>query len=73
MGGVTEMQIYEINKHVQENRAAISEIRKVIRHINSHMFGVIDDKPEGFINYKHEPVGRGFIHYHINHGRVYVL
>ena len=23
--------------------------------------------------YKHEPVGRGFIHYHINHKRVYEL
>ena len=37
------------------------------------MFDVIDDKPEGFIMYKHEPVGRGFIQYHINHERVYVL
>ena len=37
------------------------------------MFDVIDDKPEGFIMYKYEPVGRGFIHYHINHERVYVL
>ena len=39
------------------------------------MFGVIEDKPEGFIMYKHdEPgVGRGFIHYHINYERVYVL
>ena len=31
------------------------------------MFDVIDDKPEGFIMYKHEPVGLVFIHYHINH------
>ena len=41
------------------------------------MFDVIDDKPEGlpegFIMHKHEPVGRGFIHYHINHERVYIL
>ena len=37
------------------------------------MFDVVDDKPEGFIMYKHEPVGRGFIHCHINHERVYVL
>ena len=41
------------------------------------MFDVIDDKPEGvpeeLIMYKREPVGRGFIHYHINHERVYVL
>ena len=39
------------------------------------MFDVINEKPEreGFIMYKHEPVGRGFIHYHINHERVYVL
>ena len=43
------------------------------------MFDVIDDKlegvarVEGIIVYKHEPAGRGFIHYHINHGRVYVL
>ena len=38
------------------------------------MFDAIDDKPEGFIMYKHEPIiGRGFIHYHINHERVYVL
>ena len=44
-----------------------------VRHINPLMFDVIDDKPEGFIMYKHEPVGRGFIHYHINHDRVYVL
>ena len=35
------------------------------------MFDVIDDKPEGFIMYKHEPAGRGFIYYHINHERVY--
>ena len=37
------------------------------------MFDVIDYKPEGFIMYKHEPVGRGLIHYHINLERVYVL
>ena len=37
------------------------------------MFGVTDDKPEGFIMHKHEPVGQGFIHYHINHERIYVL
>ena len=37
------------------------------------MFDVIHDKPEEFIMYKHEPVGRGFIHYHINHERVYML
>ena len=37
------------------------------------MFDVIDDKPEGFIVYKHEPVGQGFKHYHFNHGRVYDL
>ena len=41
------------------------------------MFDVIDDKPEGVAqgvyHVKHEPVGRGFIHYHINHERVYVL
>ena len=35
------------------------------------MFDMIDDKPEGFIMYEHEPVGRGFIHYRINHKRVY--
>ena len=43
------------------------------RHINPLMFDVIDDKPESFIMYKHEPVGRGFLHYRINHKRVYVL
>ena len=43
------------------------------RHINPLMFGVIDDKPEGFMMYKHEPVERGFIRYHINHEQVYVL
>ena len=32
------------------------------------MFDVIYGKPEGFIIYKHEPVG-----YHINHEWVYVL
>ena len=37
------------------------------------MFDVIDDESEGFIMYKHEPLGRGFIQYHINNGRVYVL
>ena len=37
------------------------------------MFDVIDDKPKGFIIYKLEPVGRGFIQYQINHERVYVL
>ena len=43
------------------------------------MFDVIDDKPEGVARgfyhdmYKHDPIGRGFIHYHINHERVYVL
>ena len=37
------------------------------------MLDVIDDKPEEFIMYKHEPVGRGFILYHDNHERVYVL
>ena len=40
------------------------------------MFDVIDDKPEGLargVYHKHEPVGRAFIHYHINHERVYVL
>ena len=42
-----------------------------ITHKPAHV--VIDDKPEGFIMYKHEPVGRGFIHYHINRERVYVL
>ena len=41
----------------------------VIRHISPLMFDVIYDKPEGFIMNKHEPVGRGFIQYHINHGR----
>ena len=46
---------------------------RVIRHINPLMLDVKDDKPEGFIMYKHEPVGRGFIHYHINNERVYVL
>ena len=35
------------------------------------MFDVVDDKPEGFIMYKHKPVGRGFIHYRIIHERVY--
>ena len=45
----------------------------IIRHINPLMFGVIDNKPEGFIIYKHEPVGRAFIHYHINHERAYVF
>ena len=44
-----------------------------IRNISPLMFDVIYDKPEGFIMYKHEPVGRGFIHYHINHGRVNIL
>ena len=39
----------------------------VIKHINPLMFDMIDDKPEGFIMYKHEPVGRGFIHYHVNY------
>ena len=48
-------------------------IFKYIRHINPLMFDVIDDKHEGFIMYKHEPVGRGFVHYHINHERVYML
>ena len=43
------------------------------RHISPLMFDVIDDKPEGFIMYRHEPVGRGFIHYHIKYERVYVL
>ena len=38
---------------------------RVIIHINPLMFHVIDDKPEG--------VGQGFIHYHINNERVYVL
>ena len=38
-----------------------------IRHINPLMFDVIDDKPEGFIMYKHKPSGRGFMHYHIDH------
>ena len=33
----------------------------IIRHINPLMLDVIDDKPEEFI------------HYHINHERVYVL
>ena len=36
------------------------------------MFDVINDESEGFIMYKHEPTRRGFIHYHINHERVYV-
>ena len=36
------------------------------------MFDVIDGNPEGFIMYKHEPVGRGFRHFYINHERVYV-
>ena len=42
------------------------------------MFDVIDYKFEGVargvyhIVHKHEPVGQGFIHYHINHERVYV-
>ena len=31
------------------------------------MFDVIYDKPEGFIMYKHEPVGRGFILYTLSH------
>ena len=51
----------------------------IIRHINPLLFDVIDDKPEGVargvyhvIMYKHEPVGRGFIHYHINREQVYV-
>ena len=37
------------------------------------MFDVIDDKPDHFIMHKHEPVGLGFIHYHVKHERVYVL
>ena len=44
-----------------------------IRHINPLMFDVIYDKPEGLIMYKHEPVGRGFIHDKINHELVHVL
>ena len=32
MGGITEVQIYKINKHVTENRKAIKEIKKVIRY-----------------------------------------
>ena len=44
-----------------------------MRHIHPLMFDVIDDKPEGLIMYKHEPYGLVFIHYHINHGQVYVL
>ena len=43
------------------------------RHINPLLFDAIDDKPEEFIMYKHEPAGRGFMHYHINHERAYVL
>ena len=35
------------------------------------MFDVIDNKPEGFIMYKHEPVRRGFIQR--RHERVYEL
>ena len=31
------------------------------------MFDVINDKPEGYIMYKHEPVGRGFIQYTLSH------
>ena len=27
----------------------------------------------GYVSYKHEPEGRGFMHYHINHERVHVL
>ena len=46
---------------------------EVIRRINSLMFDVKDDKPEGFIIYKHELVGRGSINYQINRERVYVL
>ena len=49
----------------------------IIRHINPLMFDVIDDKSEsvarGVFMYKHVPEGRGFIHYHMNHERVYVL
>ena len=45
-------------------------LKHFIGHINPRMLGVIDDKPEGFIVYKYEPVGRGFIHYHLNHERV---
>ena len=53
---------------------SVASTQRNIRHINPLMFDVINDKSEGFIMYKHEPVGRGFIiHYHINHGRVYVL
>ena len=37
----------------------------IIRHINPLLLDVIYDKPEG--------VGRGFIHYHINHERDYML
>ena len=37
------------------------------------MFDVIDDVPEGFSIYKHDPVEQGFIHYYINHEHVYVL
>ena len=42
------------------------------------MFDVIDDIPEDVARgvyhmYKHEPVGRGFIHDIINHERVHVL
>ena len=43
------------------------------KHITTLIIDVIDDKPEGFIMYKHEPVGRGFIHHHIDHERVYAL
>ena len=37
------------------------------RHIYPLLFDVIDDKPEWFIMYKHEPVGRWLIHYRINY------
>ena len=43
-------------------KSEVNFARGFIRHINPLMFGVINDKPERFIMYKHEPVGRGFIY-----------
>ena len=55
----------------QPDRERGSKHRAIYKtHKPAHMVDVIDDKLEGFIMYKHETVGRGFIHYHINHERV---
>ena len=40
---------------LSHSRTILESVHEVIRHINPLIFGVIDDK--------HEPAGRGFIHY----------